>query len=375
MKKISSMEYNSLVWFVIRAGYLGISLSNLITISQRDSWLSGIIAMILGLVPLGIFVYLRNYSDNMNICDLNEHIFGKFGKFLNLFLLIGVFMFVQIAFLDMVRFINSQFLYSTSSILISLVFIVPLIYGLFKGLNAISRTSLIMFYLIIFTIIFIILGVINGVDINNLKPAFLTSPGDIMHGAIILIAYNILPLFFLLIIPKAKIENYKPKRTLIFYVLAILSLINAVFLTIGSFGMGLSLLFEYPEFHLLKKLSIGEFIDRLESLLSMEWIIALFILIMIGLYFITTTIKQTFKLNVKTNKVVILLTCLLLLIINPLVFQTNNSLDVFLRGPMLIIMFFFFFILPIWMIIGCKLKRIHDKNSRRNQNDNNQNDK
>lgn len=363
MKKISSMEYNSLVWFIIRAGYLGISLSNLIMISQRDSWLSGIIAMILGFIPLGIFVYLRNYSDNMNICDLNEHIFGKFGKFLNLFLLIGVFMFIQIAFLDMVRFINSQFLYSTSSILISIVFIVPLLYGLLKGLNAISRTSLIMFYLIILTIIFIILGVINGVDIDNLRPAFLTSPGNIIHGSLILIAYNILPLFFLLIIPKAKIENYKPKRTLIFYVLAIVSLINAVFLTIGSFGIELSLLFEYPEFHLLKKLSVGEFIDRLESLLSMEWIIALFILVMVGLYFITTTIKQTFKLNEKTNKVGIFLTCLLLLIINPLIFNTNNSLDEFLRGPMLIIMFFFFFILPICMLIGCKLKRIYDKNS------------
>ena len=37
MKKISSMEYNSLVWFLIRAGYIGVTLSNLVMQTVNNS--------------------------------------------------------------------------------------------------------------------------------------------------------------------------------------------------------------------------------------------------------------------------------------------------------------------------------------------------
>ena len=121
MKKITSMEYNSLVWFLIRAGYIGITISSLITVSKRDAWISALIALVLGLIPLALFSYLKNYKQDKNICELNEYIFGTFGKVLNIILAIGVFIIVQLAFHDIVHFINTQFLYRTSPVLIAVV--------------------------------------------------------------------------------------------------------------------------------------------------------------------------------------------------------------------------------------------------------------
>ncbi len=363
MKKISSMEYNSLVWFLIRAGYIGISISSLIAISGRDSWISGIIALFLGLIPLFVFSRLRNYNENMNICDLNVHLFGKFGNFINIVLALGVLFVAQISFLDMTHFINSQFLYKTPIWVISIVFIIPLAYSLFKGINAVSRTSLLLFYMVIFIIIFIIIGISSGVDFENFKPFFANESGSILRGALTLVAYNVLPLFFLLILPKNMLNDYSPKKSLIFYFLAMLSIINAAFMTIGVFGLEMSLLYEYPEFHLLKKVQVGNFIDRVESILSMEWILALFVLIMVAFYFVTRTFEQTFKPKEKTNSIFKIIVCLGILIVNQFIFKTNGSANEFFKDDMHIIMFVIFFFIPLMIMFGCKLKGIHNKNS------------
>ena len=357
MGKISSFEYNTLIWFVMRAGYIGLSLSNVLNITKQDSYLGGFIALILGLIPLGIFIYLRNYDKEKNIGQLNIYLFNKFGKVINLLLIIGALIFVQIAFIDLVYFINSQFLFKTKYIFIAIAFIIPVIYAIYKGINAISKTSLLMFYFVIFIILCIILGVFRGIDLNNLKPFLESTPNDLIHVSLIIIAYNILPIFFLTAIPQKDITNYSPKKTLLFYILALLTLINASFLTISIFGVNLSLLYEYPEFHVLKKVEMGDFVDRVESIFSLEWIIALVLLVIIIMYFIKEIIEATFKTKEKTNRIIIFIFCLLIVIAGPHIFTTNATAHVFLKDPMLYIMFTFFLLIPLIIMIKAILKK------------------
>ena len=79
-----------------------------------------------------------------------------------------------------------------------------------------------------------------------------------------------------------------------FYILAGLSLLNVIFMTITIFGIGLSKIYEYPCFEILKRVSILDIIDRVGSILVVEWIFALFILISVAVYFLKMTFIQTF---------------------------------------------------------------------------------
>ena len=365
MKKISSFEYNSMIWFIIRGGYIGLTLSNLILVCEQDSWFSAIIATVLGFIPLFIFNYLKNFDSSMSITELNIFTLGKFGKFINFLLAIGGLIFCLILFVDLTNFIYSQFLFKTNTLFISICFIIPLLYILFKGINAISKTSLLLFYLVIFTIIFIITGLFSGLDINNLQPFLRHSAFQMFHGSFIMIAYNVLPLVFLLCIPKNKISNDDGKKSLIFYLLAMLSLANAAFLTIGVLGVPLSTLFKYPEFHLLKKLQMGEFINRLESILSLEWVVALFLLLCIGMFFVNDLMKKNFNLKEKNSKAVIIFSCIILLCLNGSVFENNTEIINFLQGPMIFIVFGFFFIIPFITFIACLINRFYNKDSYR----------
>ena len=366
MKKISSLEYGSLMWFVIRASFVGVTLTNIIFISKVDAWFSSIIALILGILPFIIFELFRKYSDK-NIFEINSSIYGKFGKLINIILIIGSYVFAVIVFSNLTYFISSQFLYKTSLFFISVFFIIPLIYALINGLNAFSKTSLILFFITFFTVVFIDISLSTGISINNIKP-ILSGDNDVFKGAIIMIAYNVLPLFLLLAISKKDITNYSFKKNLWFYIISMLTVVLVVFCTLSIYGINLSLLFEFPEFHLLKKVSIGNFIDKLEGILSMEWVIALFFLLLMAIYFIITGIKNIIHIKKSTNNYLIIIICTSLLILNMYTFVKNGTYNDFVTGDMLKIMYFLYFILPCITLIGLLFNIIHNKNCTRNSN-------
>lgn len=358
MKKITNLEYNTLIWFIIRAGLVGLSIKNIISISKQDSWISALIALILGIFPLLIFLYLKNYDEKLNILNLNNKVFGNKGTILNMILAVGTFLLVLIAFLNLTYFVNSQFLFKTKYIYISICFIIPIIYALIKGINAITKTSLILLYFVIIIIIIIIFSLYPNINIDNIKPILETSKQNIFSSALLLIAYNVLPLVLLLIIPKEKIKNYNIKTSLISYLLAMGSIANAAFFTISIFGKNLALIYDYPEFHILKKVKVGDFADRLENVLVLEWIIALFILIVIGLYFITETLKKEFKLKEKTSKFVSTIACLLILLISQFSLTLNESIPTLLENALVPILYICFLIIPLITMIAIKLKKL-----------------
>ena len=339
MKKITSFEYNSLIFFVMRASFIGLTLGNVINITKQDSWLTGIISLVLGIIPLVIFIYLKKNVVDKTIAEIVLCLFKKSGLLINIFLILGVFLFALVSFSDLTSFVHSQFLYKTDHFIIGICFIVPIIYALFKGINAISKTSLFSFFIVLFMIIMLIVGVFTGIDLDRLKPFFQASSTSIMHASAIIISFNVMPLFLLTIIPTNKILGFSIKKTVFFYFLAILSLVNAIFLTISVLGIDLSLLYQYPEFNLLKKFEVGNFIDRLSSLLSLEWIVALLIQIIVSLYFVKETTKTTFNFNEKTGNIFIIITCLTLTLLNEKLFLTNASANAFYSGPMVFIMF------------------------------------
>ena len=52
--KMQRIEFNSIIYLVIRAAFVGITLINLIYISHQDGYLALIVASILGLIPFYI---------------------------------------------------------------------------------------------------------------------------------------------------------------------------------------------------------------------------------------------------------------------------------------------------------------------------------
>ncbi len=367
MKKIKSLEYNTMIWFIIRAGFTEITLTAIIHSIGQDSWISLIIGAIIGLIPFTIYEYLKNKYPEDNYVSLNKKLFKKTGNILNMIVFIGCLIANICTFWVLVHFANSLFLYRTSSWIISLILIFPILYAATKGIHIISKVSLILFYISILFCITIMIGLTNEIDINNVKPILENNPNKIFYSSLIFSAFNIVKVFFLNIIPKDKITNHSSKINYLTYAITCLNIINITIMAICIFGIDLAKLYEYPAFQILKRVNILGVIDRVESILSVEGMFSIFIEMSIITYYGKETITQTFKLKEKTNKYIIIPICLITVITSNLIFKNHELGEQIFTHYLVYIIYFIFVFLPIITLLKSlyNAKMIKRKNNTR----------
>ncbi|MCM1371114.1 MAG: spore germination protein [Clostridium sp.] len=360
MKKINSLQLGCMITLIIASATIGKGMYAVINIAGVDSWISVLIAGILGVVVLLMYLYIGNYEPDLPLPEKNKKLFGNvIGTIINYLLCIAIFILLVSLFYDLTNFIASQFLSQTPIFVIGFLFILIIIYINIKGIDVISRVSLIL--IVICTALFLIevFGLLFNMDFSNLMPVMEFGIGKPLHGSLYIIMLNIVPIIILLIVPKNNLVDYKKYKivTILFYIFSILVIFLTILLTIGNLGIDLARVYLYPEYIVLKRISIFNFVDRIENLIVLQWIFSLFINISLCTYFISNTI------NKRNNKVIIFLIAVLLLFVSTFIFKNNTIYSEYIINTSLYVKYFILFI--IILIVGAiKLKRIKSKNKK-----------
>jgi len=100
--------------------------------------------------------------------------------------------------------------------------------------------------------------------------------------------------------------------------------INLFILSI--YGVNLATLFQYPEFHLLKRLSLIGFIERFEDVLSIQWIFGYILAIVLSLYAVKKYICSYLKNKQEKKHTIIDIILNILLIVLTINLYPNNTL-------------------------------------------------
>lgn len=347
MKKISSLEYNTLIWFILRSCFTELTFTTLIYYIKQDSWISILIGTIIGLFPFAIYELLKKKNPKENLITLNKKIFKKYGNIINIIILIGCLIASFCLFWIIIHFTNALFLSKTSPWIISIALILPVGYASTKNIHIIGKISLILFYINIIFNIIIMTGLTGNIDINGIKPILENNITKISSCSFYFIGFNIAKLFFLTVISKNEIKNYSPKLNLITYLISCLNMLSIIATTICVFGIDLTALYEYPAFQILKRVNILGTIDRIESILSLEAIFSDFILIIIVIYYARKIISETFNTKQKTNKYIIIFICLFTILTSNTIFLTHEEGEKFFQTNLLYIIYFICVFLPL----------------------------
>lgn len=359
-KKLRPLELCCLYYFIMRASFLGITSSNLLHLSKQDGWISILVGTAVGFIPLFIFLYIQNHHPNDTIFSLTKKIFGHtIGKIVNFILTVGIGGFVTITFYNLIGFISSQYLNHTPTIAIAIMFFIAITYILTKGITVIARTHVILLYFAIILVFLIIMGLIKEIDLANLKPFLEHGWNPILKGSISFIAFNVLPIFVLTSIPKNHVfQNKHYNRDIIItYLLSATSLFITLFFIISVFGPHLALLYQYPEFHLLKLISLGGFVSRVEGIVALHWLFDLFAFIVIGLYFVMQYLKDDWCMKDKIANPVMISLCILLIFIVEHIFKNNTIANLLTLHYAPWISIGFFAVIPLVIFIRCFLNK------------------
>ena len=319
--KINPLQFGTLVSFTILSTLIGIGFNNLINIAKLDSYISIIIGYIIGFVPILLFIYLFNQEKTLN--ELINDIFGNIlGKIINYLLLIPIGIIGLCSVYSICNFMVSQFLSDTPIIILYVVPSIVILYGIIKGIESLSRTSLILYVITLILVIITVLGLAPKLDFNNYKPILengITSP---LKGSLIFTISDIIPVFIVLAISKKNIKDKEKttKSIIIFYTISILIMFLNIAMTLGTLGIHLTEMYQYPEYLVLKQISFFNFLDRIENFVTIQWIFRTFILVSLVVYYIKNTIKKD------TNSKIIPALILATIIILDLVIFKNNTM-------------------------------------------------
>jgi len=362
MKKISNLEISSLVVIITVTMYAGINIDLIKEVTNTNGWIAVIISNIIGLLPLLIYLYIANYKPSIAINKKINELFKKGSIIINSLICI-ILLFIGITILyNTNNFITTQLLYRTPHIVIAILLVLIASYHVSKGINSITRVSIIM---LTFNIILSSLGffsLIPEINIENFMPILKIDTNNIIPSAIKLASINSLPIILVSIIPKE--DSLKPnkynKSIIIAYLIGALISLSIIIETYGILGIHLVKIFEYPEYIVYKKIVLLGFLERVENIISSQWIIGNYIYLTLIIYYISNTINLKHK---KSNLITSLIIGTIIIIIKLTIFNNNIIFYNYIKNIFAYIcmsLFIIYIIIAIKIFIDKKRNKSND---------------
>lgn len=249
MKKITNLEYQCLTYLLAFPLFMGIGISKMIRDVGSDVWISMIIGTILGLFIIFLFKKLPNKSNKYCSLIINT-----------IFLLLGTLIFNKL--------VGSIYLSKTPNLIIMIPGYALLIYTVYKGKEALFKTSSIL--IIVFMLLFLIaaLVLIPSINIDYFLPIKTNSFSKIILSGVDMALLSTTPLVLL--------PNVKEKLNYKNYLLASVTIYIIIICTLGNLGVDIAKIYRYPEYMVFKKISLLKSIENIENILFMIWIITIY---------------------------------------------------------------------------------------------------
>ena len=86
MKKINNLEIMSLIIIINISLYSCINITLLKNNTGIDSWLTSLLSIILGFIPIYLFIYISKYEPSFSLSEKINTLYPKTGKFINIVL-------------------------------------------------------------------------------------------------------------------------------------------------------------------------------------------------------------------------------------------------------------------------------------------------
>jgi len=307
---------------------------------------------IVTLIVISILLKLYKGFEYMDTLDI-----VKYGTGNVLFLLCGMILISYLFILCVLTF--SEFTQNLQNVIfpdapqeyISIFFGIAIIISLYLGIRGIFRTASLIAPLIgiAFLLMFIILY--KDVDLTNFTPIFGNGISNFWAQGLNRIGRFEGVFYFLLISPYVKSQA---KTAYLSFLQTLLLVLPCIFLLIGIIPYPSIIESYFPVFELTRLISLGRFIQRVDSVFILLWILATFVYMSLTIHFLILYIQKIFQLKY-SNRLIPLVTITIIalsniFVVNEVTIKIRNFLFVYITPYILCI-------LPMFFLIIARIKR------------------
>lgn len=296
-EKISAWQFMILTIFfgiIFTAGPYDIVLE-----AKQDSWIGIVMGVGMGGLLVWLYYALSLRYPAMTMVQMCERVLGRWlGNIVVLFFAIANFQFLAGNLFFNAVFTTTTILPDTPMYAIIIFTTIIIVYLMRTGIETVARAGELFFLATLLLLVIFYATISPQFEIERLQPVFQTDIKTLLRSSIMYSAGNIFPLVSMLMIIPAHLNSSKKGFVMFGFgilIAGIITILNTL-LEIGVLGVDLSTLYQYPIFILAKRISVGQFFERVEIIITIIWILTTIYRIYILFYSSVQACTQLFGL-------------------------------------------------------------------------------
>lgn len=304
-----------------------------------------------------IIVKLLRGFENTDILDIVKYASGKFiFIILGILLIFYIFTLCTLTFCEFTQNLENVLFPDAPKEYVELIFGIAIIISLYLGIRGVFRTASIIAPLIGIAFLLMFIALFNKVDPTNFTPIFGNSISNFWIQGLNKIGRYEGVFYFILISPYVKSTS---KIAYLSFLQTALLIIPTIYLLIGIIPYPTILENYFPIFELTRLISLGRFVQRLDSVFILLWILATFIYISLAMNFIILYTKKIFNLKYSSRLIplfmMLTITTSTIILNYEVIINIRNFVYVYITPYVLCI-------LPIFFLIIARIKRRYQCN-------------
>ncbi|WAA09068.1 GerAB/ArcD/ProY family transporter [Fervidibacillus albus] len=335
--------------------------------AKQDAWIASLIGIAIGCLIGLIYLYLYQMYPNHSLVEILEEVFGKWvGKIIGFSFFLFSFLLASIVLRNLGEFIVTEILPETPIQFVLYLILLVVIMGGRYGIHVIGRSAEILFIFFFFLYILFVLFLTPQFHLENIQPMFEEGIKPIFRASLVYIGFPFLEsVVFLMIFQDVQNVQKIGRSFLMGIIIGGLMISFITFLSILVFSADFTARNIYASYILGKKISIGNFIERIEAVMAIIWMITIFLKLSILYYVSVKSFKQIFQFN--QYRFLIFPFGIIMIVVALIVYPNIAYIYLFTLRIWFFYVASFGLLLPLILIIGIKLKKARWKKGHSNK--------
>ena len=292
--KINGRQFSLFVFLFIVGSSILFAPSALAAEAKQNAWIAALIGLGVGVLVVYLYTVLGKHYPTTTLVEVSEQVLGKWiGKAVSLSFFSFSFLLSALVLRNIGEFMVTQILTGTPIQFLHIVFLFIVIFGARLGLETLARTAEIFFPWVIMLFILLVFFLFPQIEVTKMQPIFEGGIKPILRAALPFIELII----FMMIFPYVNQRKQAQKAFFIGTIAGGLVLFAVTILSILTLGADITARNGFPSYILGKKISIGMFIERIEVIVAIIWMITIYFKLTILFYVSSLGLAQTLKMS------------------------------------------------------------------------------
>ncbi|WP_027953617.1 GerAB/ArcD/ProY family transporter [Halobacillus kuroshimensis] len=360
---ISPRQFMFIVIFFTIGSSILIVPSPIASAAKHDAWVSVLLSILVGASLVLFYILVWKSLKGKSFVQACTFVFGAWlGRLFSFFYLAFLYILSALVLRNIGDFMTTQIIPETPLTFIHLFFLLVVIVGCYLGVESIGRSAEIFMPWMILLFLFLIFSITPQMNMDHLRPFFDSTSKEIIDGSTVMIGTPYLEMVALLmVIPYVK---ESPKTAHGWFIGSMIGggfLFLITILSLLVLGSDLTSLNAYPTYNVAEKINIAGFMEGLEIIIAIIWMITIFFKLTVLYYASSVGIAQF--LNIDNHRILLLPLGMGMIVLSLVAYPDMAYYENFVADTWLPYAVTHGFLLPLFLWGGLQIKNRAQKNT------------